>query len=86
MLAFLHCGKASAQMVQYGKVVEMNSKGKTLSGVSVTVPSAHDCHPTSSDAFGVFRLSFGEHQTGDVVHGLKAKTAGRSPTAIRCVS
>lgn len=76
MIAFLHCGKASAQMVQYGKVVEMNSKGKTLSGVSVTVPSAHDCHPTSSDAYGVFRLSFGEHQTGDVVYGLKAKKYG----------
>ncbi len=76
LLAFLPCWKASAQMVQYGKVVEMNSKGKTLSGVSVTVPSAHDCHPTSSDAFGVFRLSFGEHQTGDVIHGLRAKKYG----------
>lgn len=76
LLAFLLCGKASAQMVQYGKVVEMNSNGKTLSGVSVTVLSAHDCHPTASDAFGVFRLSFGEHQTGDVVHGLRAKKYG----------
>ncbi len=76
LLAFLVNGKASAQMVQYGKVLEMNSKGKTLSGVSVTVPSAHDCHPTSSDAFGVFRMSFGEHQTGDVIHGLKARKYG----------
>ncbi len=72
----LSSGHVSAQMVQYGKVVEMNSKGKKLTGVSVTVPSAHDCHPTSSDAFGVFRLSFGEHQTGDVVYGLKAKKYG----------
>lgn len=63
-------------MVQYGKVLEMNSKGKTLSGVSITVLSATDCHPTSSDAFGVFRLSFGEHQTGDVIHGLRAKKYG----------
>lgn len=76
LVAFLHCGKVSAQMVQYGKVVEMNSKGKTLSGVSITVPSAHDCHPTSSDVHGVFRLSFGEHQIGDVVYGLKAKKYG----------
>lgn len=75
-LAFLLCERASAQMVQYGKVVEMNSKGKTLSGVSVTVLSAHDCHPTLSDAFGVFKLSFGEHQTGDVIHGLRAKKYG----------
>lgn len=63
-------------MVQYGKVVEMNAKGKALSGVSVTVLSAHDCHPTSTDAFGVFRLSFAEHQTGDVIHGLRAKKYG----------
>ena len=74
--AFLFNGKASAQMVQHGKVVELNSSGKAISGVSVTVLSAHDCHPTSSDAFGVFKLSFGEHQTGDVVHGLRAKKYG----------
>lgn len=75
-LAFLSSWKASAQMVQFGKVLEMNSKGKTLSGVSITVLSASDCHPTSSDAFGVFRLSFGEHQIGDVIHGLRAKKYG----------
>lgn len=76
LLAFLLCGKASAQMVQYGKVVELNAKGKTLSGVAITVQSAHDCHPTSSDAHGLFRLSFAEHQTGDVIHGLRAKKYG----------
>lgn len=76
LVAFLIAGKASAQMVQYGKVVEMNSQGKPVSGVSVTVLSAHDCHPTASDAFGVFKLSFGEHQTGDVIHGLRAKKYG----------
>lgn len=75
-LSFLPCWKASAQMVQYGKVVEMNSNGKTLSGVSITVLSASDCHPTASDAFGIFRLSFGEHQNGDVIHGLRAKKYG----------
>lgn len=66
----------SAQMVQYGCVVEMNSGGKALSGVAITIPSAHDCQPTSSDAFGVFRLSFGEHNVGDVVLGLNAKKYG----------
>lgn len=76
MLAFLFCGEASAQMVQFGKVVELNSKGKTLSGVSITVLSAHDCHPTASDAHGLFKLSFAEHQTGDVIHGLRAKKYG----------
>lgn len=76
LVAFLHCGKASAQMVQYGKVVELNTKGKTISGVAITVQSAHDCHPTSSDAHGLFRLSFAEHQVGDVIHGLRAKKYG----------
>ena len=76
LAAFSLCGKASAQTVQYGKVVELNAKGKTLSGVAITVQSAHDCQPTSSDAHGLFRLSFAEHQTGDVVHGLRAKKYG----------
>ena len=76
LLAFLPCGEALAQMVQYGTVMEQNSKGRPLSGVYITVNSAHDSHPTSSDAFGVFRLSFGEHQTGDVIHGLRAKKDG----------
>lgn len=66
----------SAQTVQYGKVVEMNSGRKALSGVSVMVPSAHDCQPTVSDVNGVFRLSFGEHNVGDVVYGLKAQKFG----------
>ena len=77
MLALaMHCGVLSAQMVQYGRVVEMNSGGKALSGVSITIPSAHDCQPTSSDINGMFRLSFGEHKVGDVVLGLNARKYG----------
>lgn len=66
----------NAQMVQYGKVTEMSSGGKRLTGVSITVNSAHDCQPTTSDANGVFRLCFGEHQTGDVVLGIRARKSG----------
>ena len=74
---FLFAGiMAKAQMVQYGKVVEMNSHGKKLSGVSITIPSAHDCQPTSSDSYGTFRLCFGEHRTGDVVVGIRAQKYG----------
>lgn len=69
-------GRVSAQIVQYGKVVEMNAKGKTMSGVSVSVPSASDCQPAMTDAFGLFRLSFSEHQTGDVIRGLKVRKYG----------
>ena len=69
-------GMLSAQTVQYGKVVEMNSGRKGLSGVSIAIPSAHDCQPTVSDVNGAFRLSFGEHQVGDVVIGLKVRKHG----------
>ena len=64
------------QVVQYGKVTEMNKEGKTMQGVSVHVPSASDSHPTASDAFGVFRLRFAEHQVGDVIHGLRIRKQG----------
>ena len=67
---------ANAQMVQYGKVTEMSSGGKCLNGVAITVNSTHDCQPTISDAHGVFRLCFGEHQTGDVVMGIHARKSG----------
>jgi hypothetical protein len=69
-------GMLSAQMVQYGYVVEMNSGGRSLPNVSVSVPMAHDCQPTASDARGLFRLCFGEHRVGDVVMGLSARKYG----------
>lgn len=72
----LHGGILSAQTIQYGRVVEMNSGRKGLPGVSISVPSAHDCSPTASDANGAFRLGFGEHRVGDVVYGLKALKYG----------
>lgn len=76
LLLVLPCGMVQAQMVQYGRVVEMNTGGKALPGVSLTIPSAHDCQPTASDVNGVFRLCFGEHKTGDVIVGLNAKKHG----------
>ena len=75
-VVMLFGGGLSAQMVQYGRVVEMNTGGKALSGVSISLNSTHDCQPTSSDANGVFRLSFGEHQVGDVVRGLRVRKYG----------
>ena len=68
--------RLSAQMVQYGYVVEMNSGGRALPNVSISIPMAHDCQPTASDAHGLFRLSFGEHKIGDVVMGLNARKYG----------
>ena len=60
LMALMSSGSLFAQVVQYGRVVEMNSGGKELSGVSVTIPTLHDCQPTMSDKKGVFRLSFSE--------------------------
>lgn len=76
LMALTSSGSLFAQVVQYGRIVEMNSGGKELSGVSVTVPTLHDCQPTMSDKKGVFKLSFSEHQIGDVVHGIRFKKAG----------
>lgn len=76
LLLALPCAALQAQMVQYGRVVEMNTGGRAIPGVSLTIPSAHDCQPTASDANGNFRLSFGEHKTGDVIVGLSAKKHG----------
>ena len=75
LLMAMHYGIASAQMVQYGRVIDMNT-GNKLSGVSLTIPSAHDCQPTASDAHGNFRLKFGERKIGDVIIGLSAKKYG----------
>lgn len=72
----LYGGMLSAQMVQYGYVVEMNSGGRSLPNVSVFIPMAHDCQPTASDVRGQFRLSFGEHRVGDVIMGLNARKYG----------
>ncbi|MCR5014331.1 MAG: hypothetical protein K6A28_06130 [Bacteroidales bacterium] len=65
-----------AQVVQYGRAVEMNMGGRPLSTVTVTIPSVHDCQPTSSDSRGRFRVCFAEHHQGDVIHGIRAQKLG----------
>lgn len=72
----LLCGPLFGQVVQYGKVMEMDEQGSPLAGVTLTVPSEHDCQPTLSDSRGQIRLCFSEHQVGDVVRGITAKKQG----------
>ncbi len=68
-------GNVRGQMVQYGKVVEANSKGKALSGVYIRLTAdVQDYQPTSSDAHGLFRLSFSEHQVGEKVYVIAEKS------------
>ena len=63
------------QTVQYGKV-ELYDRDASLSGVTLTIPSEHDCQPTMSDAKGCFRLCFAKHHVGDVVSGIEARKQG----------
>ena len=77
VLCFLFEGTwLSAQTVQYGRVVEMNSKGKTIAGVVVAVPSVPDCRPDTTNAEGLFKLVFTEHHPGDVVLGIHVEKSG----------
>ena len=64
------------QMVQHGKVLEIDEQGNLMAGVTLTVPSVHDCQPTQSDSKGCFRLCFGKHQVGDVVRNITARKSG----------
>lgn len=64
------------QVVQYGRVVVSDDRGTPLSGVSLAVPSEHDCQPTMSDGNGRFRLCFAKHHVGDVVEGIEVKKPG----------
>lgn len=75
-LLLLCCGPAFSQVVQYGKVVEMDDQEKPLSGVTLAIPSEHDCQPTMSDTHGQFRFAFCQHKTGDVVRGIEVKKHG----------
>ncbi len=72
----LLCGPLYGQMVQYGKVMEWGEQGTPLAGVTLTVPSEHDCQPTISDSKGGFRLCFSEHRVGDVVRDITARKPG----------
>lgn len=63
------------QTVQYGRV-DLYDQSGSLSGVTLTIPSEHDCQPSMSDSKGHFRLSFAEHEVGDVIRGLEAKKKG----------
>lgn len=75
-IAFSYSTNLSAQIKQYGKVTEADTHGRALTGVAISVPSAHDSHPTASSNQGEFRIVFREHHAGDVIHGLRARKNG----------
>ena len=75
VLLFL-CGPLFSQTVQYGKVMEGDGQGSPIAGVTLTVPSEHDCQPTISDSKGGFRLCFKDHNVGSVVRDITARKPG----------
>lgn len=76
VVLMLLAGPLFGQVTQYGKVLEWGEQERPLVGVTLTVPSEHDCQPTISDSKGGFRLCFGEHRVGDVVHNITARKSG----------
>lgn len=70
------CCPLFGQVVQYGKVMEWGEQESPLAGVTITIPSEHDCQPTISDAKGQFRLCFSDHHVGDVVREVTARKRG----------
>ena len=74
------CGSLYGQVIQYGKITDYDKQtggaAKPLSGVFLTIPTEHDCQPTTSDSKGLFRLCFNDHRIGDVVRDITARKPG----------
>ena len=66
----------SAQVRQVGRIVEINSNGKAVSGVSVEAVSSDDVQPAVSDSGGIFVLNFAKKKRGDVVYNLRVYKSG----------
>ena len=70
MFLFVFFG-ASGQMTQKGIVKEYLTKGKTIAGVGISIPSASDFQPVVSNTDGTFQLHFSRHKPGDIIYNVK---------------
>lgn len=66
----------SAQVVQVGRITELNSDGKPIIGASALCLSATDVQPATTDNNGIFLLSFKKHLPGDIVYNLRITKPG----------
>lgn len=66
----------SAQVRQVGRIVEINSNGKAVPGVSVEAVSSDDVQPAVSDSDGIFVLNFAKKKRGDIAYNLKVYKSG----------
>lgn len=70
-LCLLFMLSVCGQVTQKGVVKEYNTKGKTLSGVGISISSANDFQPTMSNSDGSFLLHFSHHQAGDLIYNIR---------------
>ena len=61
----------NAQIIQFGIVKEMNSNGKPVAGVGISVMTATDLQPAASNSNGTFQLHFSEKKAGDLIYNLR---------------
>lgn len=76
IVCLLNIYTLSAQVRQVGKVVELNSNGRAISGASIEVISADDVQPAVSDNNGVFILNFSKKKKGDMAYNLRVYKSG----------
>ncbi|MBP1673651.1 MAG: hypothetical protein H6Q25_1466 [Bacteroidetes bacterium] len=61
----------NAQIVQVGIVKELNSHGKPVAGVGISILTATDLQPVVSNSDGTFRLVFSEKKAGDQIFNIR---------------
>lgn len=54
----------NAQIIQFGIVKEMNSNGKPVAGVGISVMTATDLQPAASNSNGTFQIVFSKKKQG----------------------
>ena len=76
IVCLLNVCTLSAQVRQVGRVVEINSNGKSVSGVSIEVVSSDDVQPAVSGNDGLFVLDFSKKKKGDIAYNIRVYKFG----------
>ena len=76
VFSLFYTSMLSAQVVQIGRITELNSDGKPIVGASAVCLSATDVQPATTDNDGIFLLSFKKHLPGDIVYNLRITKPG----------
>ena len=78
LLAVLSCFASvlPAQVVQIGRITELNSNGNPILGASAVCLSDSDVQPATTDNNGIFLLRFKKHRPGDIIYNLRITKPG----------